>query len=242
MAKPKQRKILKYGLYFERPKREPGAPKDNFTEDDFSLSIEFAMIAKGGRFKHGDRMCGHGLPYHIKEAKKLLWPDQYWHRWTHLITDTWLEKPGRTGCFGPSSSQKSFTFTRDGLVLFYARPNETTGLISSTTRDALARRIWDYVVSSDKAARKRFSWLPGSLIESKMMLLADASDEDGRSFKNGIVGVATKRGGQWQGLEEYVGVKNEVVFVIGDEDPIRHVLNRYRRSVAVVDRGNSFLV
>lgn len=212
MPKPgKHKSVLRYGTQWLYPKGV------KILEADFELQIEFEMIKRGGRFKNGDRMCGEGLPFHVKKAMKMLWPEMYWHRWTDLIVDTWLNKIGRTGCFGPSSSQKSFTFTRAGLVLFYARPDGTTGLISSTTRDALARRIWDYVVSSDKAARSRFPNLPGSLIESKMMLLADESDTEGRSVKNGIVGVATKKGGQWQGLEEYVGLKNEVVFVIGDE-------------------------
>lgn len=148
---------------------------------------------------------------------RMAWPDMYWHRWTDLLLEEFLKHPGRTGCFGPSSSQKSFLFSRAALTMFYARPHGTTVLISSTTLDALKRRIWDYVVSSDKSARRIFPWLPGSLIESKLMLLADASDADGRSFKNGVVGVACRKGGQWQGLEEYVGTKNEVVILVADE-------------------------
>lgn len=207
------------------PRRnKPGKFKDvikygcSFHRDDDPLAIELAFVAKLGKFQYKGAWFGNGLAYHVKEAMKLLWPDDmYWHRWTNLIVDEWMSGVGRVGCFGPSSSQKSFVFTRIGLVLFYARPHGTTGLISSTTLEALKRRIWDYVVSADKSARKRHPWLPGSLIESKLMLLADESNEEGRSFKNGIVGVAAKKGGAWQGLEEYVGLKNEVVFVIADE-------------------------
>jgi hypothetical protein len=79
------------------------------------------------------------------------------------------------------------------------------------------KRVWDYIVSSDRSARQKYKWLPGSLIESSLKLLADPSDADGRSMKNGIHGVACKRGGQWQGLEEYVGIKNDVVILICDE-------------------------
>lgn len=200
----KQQRVIKYGCYIPA--------------DADPLQVELAFIAKLGRWQAEGKWCGKGLAYHVKEAMKLLWPeDMYWHRWTNMIVDEWMSGTGRLGCWGPSSSQKSFVFTRIGLTLFYARPHGTTGLISSTTRDALMRRIWDYVVSGDKSARKRHPWLPGSLIESKLMLLADESDADGRSFKNGIIGVAAKRGGAWQGLEEYVGLKNEVVFVIADE-------------------------
>lgn len=142
----------------------------------------------------------------------------YHHRWTDLITEQFLKSTGRTGCFGPSNAQKSMPFSRCALSLFYGRPHGTTVLISSTTLDALKRRIWDYVVSSDKEARKNLPFeLPGSLIESKLMLLADPSAEEGRSFKNGIVGVACRSGGQWKGLQEYIGAKNEVMVVIADE-------------------------
>lgn len=205
MPKPGVHKqVLKYGLLVPTNK-DP-------------LDLEFLCIRMGGRWKgpHGD-WCGKGMAYHVKEAKKLIWPNEDRHRWTHLITDTWLQSPGRTGIFGPSSSSKSWTTSRDALVMFYANPHKTTVLISSTTRDALTRRIWDYVVSSDKLAREERPWLPGSLIESKLMLLADDKAEEGRSFKNGIVGVPCKSGGQWNGIEAYVGCKNEVVIVIADE-------------------------
>lgn len=188
------------------------------------LRIELACIKEGGSWTYKGRKCGHGLPFHVKKAMKLLWPDMEWHRWADVIVDEFLARPKRTACWGPASSGKSFVFSRAALVMFYARPQGTTVLISSTTRDALQRRIWDYVVSSDKAARdlhrdprSRKSWLPGSLIESKMMLLADAKDEDNRSFKDGIVAVACKVGNTFRGMSEYIGTKNEVVILVCDE-------------------------
>lgn len=182
------------------------------------IHIELACIKMLGKWtnKRGER-CGKGLPYHVLEAMKILWPEMYVHRWTELMVETFLSHPGRTGIIGPSSSQKSCTISRASLVMFYARPKGTTVLISSTTRDALTRRVWDYVVSSDRAARKLFDWLPGSLIESKLMLLADPSNTDGRSLKDGIIGVALKSGGQWQGIENLVGAKNDVMIVVCDE-------------------------
>lgn len=198
---------LRYGLRFQKPKGE------KHTEAEWNLRIELLMISHGGKYNG----LGEGLPFHVKRAMKMMWPTMEWHRWSDLIVDEFLKSPGRTACFGPSSSGKSFVFSRAALTMFYAKPDGTTVLISSTTRDALTRRIWDYVVSSDKAAREQFDFLPGSLIESKLMLLADESDADGRSFKNGVVGIACKKGGQWQGLEEYVGTKNDVVILVADE-------------------------
>lgn len=180
--------------------------------------LELSCIKLLGNWESNTgRKCGCGLPYHVKAFMRLAWPDMEWHRWSDLLVEEFLKSPGRTACFGPSSSGKSFVFSRCALTMFYARPKGTTVLISSTTRDALTRRIWDYVVSSDKSARKVFSWLAGSLIESKLMLLADPSTEEGRSFKDGIVGVACKKGGTWQGISEYVGSKNEVMILIADE-------------------------
>lgn len=204
MPKPNKHKtILRYGC--------------RVAADTDPLNLEFHFIKNLGYYYFEGKRYGKGLAYHVTEAMRLLWPDMEWHRWAHLLVDEFLRSPGRTACYGPSSSGKSFVFSRCALVMFYARPKGTTVLVSSTTRDALTRRIWDYIVASDKDARKRFEWLPGSLIESKLMLLADAASAEGRSFKDGVVGVACKRGGQWQGLEEYVGVKNDVVILICDE-------------------------
>lgn len=195
--------LLKYGCYWK-------AGTD-------PLEIEFEAIRRLGKWTFRDRKCGHGLPFHVKQAIRLLWPRRYWHRWSDLICDTFLKEPGRTGCFGPSSSQKSHHFTQCALVLFYARPKGTTVLISSTTRDDLQRRIWGYVVELDKEAREMYPDLPGHFIESEMKLLADSKDVEGRSKKDGVMGVACKKGGQWEGLESYVGTKNDVFVMVCDE-------------------------
>lgn len=181
------------------------------------LDIELECIRRGGRFEQHGRKCGEGLPFHVKQAIRLLWPNRYWHRWHDLLNGAFLKEPGRTGVWGPSSSQKSHYFTQAGLVMFYARPKGTTVLISSTTREDLQRRIWGYTVELDKEARSLHPDLPGHFIESEMKLLADSKDVDGRSKKDGVIGVACKKGGQWEGLESYVGTKNEVMILICDE-------------------------
>lgn len=103
------------------------------------------------------------------------------------------------------------------LAMFYARPKGTTVLISSTTLDDLQRRIWGYVVELDKEARETYPDLPGHFIESKLMLLADGKDVDGRSKKDGVIGVACRKSGQWEGLQAYVGTKNDVMLLVCDE-------------------------
>jgi hypothetical protein len=188
--------------------------------------IELACIKRLGSWidpKNG-RRCGNGLAFHMTEFLKLAWPTMDFHRWTELEIEEFC-RGGRLGVFGPSSSGKSFVFTRCALTLFYACPGTsesdaddgTTVIISSTTLPALHRRIWDYVVSSHRAAKRVMPFLPGHLIESRTMLLADEAATEGRSYKNGIIGVACKKGGKWQGLEEYVGIKNKVFVLIADE-------------------------
>lgn len=185
--------------------------------DTDPLEIEFECIRRFGSWEFRGRKCGNGLPFHVKQSMRLLWPDMDFHRWTELIVDEFLKSPGRTAVFGPSSSSKSFTFSRAALVMFYARPKGTTVLISSTTLDALKRRIWGYVTDSDKQARARYPHLAGSMIESKLMLLADEATEEGRSFKDGIVGVACRVSGQFRGMDAYIGSKNEVMILVCDE-------------------------
>jgi len=195
---------LKYGSLWPR-KMDP-------------LAIEFVAIQHMGKWKNkrGEK-CGSGLAHHVMEAVRLMWPDTYWHKWNEKMIFPELCKPGRLAIFGPSSTGKSLCFSQFALTMFYARPKGTTVIISSTTLDALKSRIWGYVTSFDKSARKLYPWLPGSMIESSQKLLADPSTEEGRSFTDGVMGVALKRGGTWQGMADLVGRKNEVMILGCDE-------------------------
>jgi len=196
-----------------------------FWGTDNAAAIELGCIARLGNWKDEEgKDCGNGLFHHVYEFQKIAWPSKYWHRWNRDLLLPELCKPGRLAIFGPSSSGKSLEFSMFALTMFYARPKGTpdrpggtTVLISSTTLPSLKRRIWGYVVEMNKEARRNIPGLPGHLIESSQMLLADPSTADGRSYKDGIVGVACRSGGKWQGLEEYVGTKN-AVFILGADE------------------------
>jgi len=210
-----------------RPKtvEKYGEVWDVFGNDD-DARIELGAVAQMGTWKGKQgQPCGKGLFYHVRAFQKLAFPDKYWHRWNEGLILPELCKTGRLALFGPSSTGKSLEFSAFALSMFYARPIATTVIISSTTLDALRRRIWDYVVQLHKSAKKVFPWLAGHLIESKNMLLAQPATEDFRSLKSGILGVACKRGGQWQGLEEYIGTKagdlseeQSGVFILGADE------------------------
>lgn len=183
--------------------------------------IELAFIKGGGylnvKVKGVTRQFGKGLAHHVEAFQRLAWPWKYWHRWNRDLILPELCKRGRLAIFGPSSTGKSIEAVFFGLTMFYARPKGTTVIFSSTTLSALDRRIWGYALEFDQKARKLHPWLPGHPLESKRMLLADGKHEEGRSFKDGVIGVACKRGNSWQGLEEYIGTKNDVFILIVDE-------------------------
>ncbi len=184
MATRQTKTILKYGAVW-RADADP-------------LAIELECIRNLGKWEFRGRRCGEGLSFHVKRAIKLIWPDMLWHRWCDMMCDEFC-KGGRLAIFGPSSSWKSYVLSRCAQVIFYAFPgvedDEQSGctcIISSTTLAGLHKRVWDYVLSGHRSAKKRYPWLPGNLIESKTMLLADDKDVEGRSYKNGIIGVACK--------------------------------------------------
>lgn len=185
------------------------------TADD--AKIELAMIRTWGYKELNGKRYGNGLAYHVLQFQKIAWPWKYWHRWNEKLILPELCNPGRLALFGPSSSGKSLEPSFFVLTMFYARPHGTTAIVSSTTLGSLDRRIWGYMVEFHRKAKKVLPWLPGHMIESKRMLLADSKDVDGRSFKDGIMGVACKKGTQWQSLSEYIGTKNEVFILHADE-------------------------
>lgn len=194
---------IKYGLVWE-------------TADDAAIELE--MIRCWGYKEYKGRRYGLGMAHHVIAFQKIVWPWKYWHRWNEGLIVPELCKPGRLAIWGPSSTGKSQEAMDFGLTMFYARPKGTTILASSTELDSLDRRIWGYCMAQHKKAKAIVDWLPGHTIESKRMLLADPKHVEERSKKDGIIGVACKKGNQWQGLSSYIGLKNEVVILLSDEN------------------------
>lgn len=183
------------------------------------LARELDMIRNGGRWKdrHG-RMVGNGLLFHWKEAIKHLWPDVKFHKWNTLIIEQYLAN--RTiVIIGPASSGKTHSAAVCALLDYYAHPVTTTVIVCSTTKERLEDRIWGEIKKLHKIATKRFGWLPGHLIESRQRLVSDDNDEasEGRDFRNGLVGVPCKKGGDYVGLGDFAGLKNKRVRLFGDE-------------------------
>jgi hypothetical protein len=190
-----------------------------FSAGTSDVEIEMQMIRRGGQWKgkHGD-LIGNGMFFHFKQLETLLWgPSKVWHRWNELQLQEYLTH--RTiGILGPSSSGKTNGAATDVLADWYCFPNCTTVLICSTTTERLQDRIFGEIKKYHRMAKSKFPKLPGHLIEGRLRIVSDGrTAEDGRDFRNGICGVPFKRGGNFQGLEDFIGIKNKRMRMIADE-------------------------
>jgi hypothetical protein len=188
------------------------------TTDEFQ--IHKAMFKAGGYMTVGGVKYGEGEWFHFKGMVKALWPKFDWHEWSELLLKTFVENK-EIGIMGPGSSGKTFCSAAFALTMFYCWPEGTSIIMSSTTRQGLQLRIWGAIKELNKEAKKRRSWLPGKVVESACMLVnedeMDAEMKTGNDFRDGIIGVACKVGGQFVGLSNYVGLKNARVILIADE-------------------------
>ncbi len=184
------------------------------------IAIEMAAIRYGGewRIKSTGAQCGMGLPYHFRAFISMLWPDHIWHRWNILQLESYL-KYRIIGEMGPASSGKTHSAAIHALADYYAWAECTTILVSSTEREMLEMRVWGEIKRLHKSAKERYNWLPGELIESRQRIVTDDRSmfAEGRDFRNGICGVPCKKGGEYQGLGSFAGIKNKRVRMVADE-------------------------
>ena len=205
-------RFLKYGLWW------PASVSP--------LSIERDMITHGGQWqaKNDGRTVGEGLFYHFRKFQEIAWPGRIWesgpfkNHWAEKCLEVYLNYT-YIGVMGCAASGKSDSFGCNVLTDWYAHSSCTTGLVTSTDRDSLEIRIWGMIKKYHKLIKRDFAWIPGHLIEGRQRLVADARNEftEGRDFKNGIMGVACKKGNQYVGLGSMIGIHNKRVRMIADE-------------------------
>lgn len=189
------------------------------------IAVELSMIKHGGQWtqKNGE-LAGEGLFFHMRRFQELVWPDKIWRKgpfvnyWAEKILETWIEAK-YFGIMGCAASSKSDSLASIVLSDWYAFPDCTTTLVTSTDLKSLERRIWGYVKGYHRRAKSMRDWIPGHLIEGKQMIIQDPRHEfeEGREFKNGIMGVACLKGNQFVGLGPLVGVHNKRVRLVADE-------------------------
>lgn len=183
------------------------------------IQIEIEMIRRGGRFQKKDRTwVGEGLFHHYKQLETLLWPEKEWHKWNLMQLELWL-KHRTVVVLGAASTGKTHSAATDHLADYYCFPDCTTVLCCSTTVPRLEDRVWGEIKKYHKLARSRHEWIPGHLTEGKLRITTDSrfDSEDGRDFRNGLIGVAVLRGETYVGIGNFVGIKNKRVRLLGDE-------------------------
>lgn len=183
------------------------------------VNIELFMIRNGGRWlKRSGGYAGEGLFFHHKRLQELLWPFKEWHRWNLMILEE-LINHRFVGILGPASAGKTCEAAVYGLGSYYAFSDQITIMCSSTERERLEDRVWGEIKKFHKIARSQCDWLPGQLLESRQRLLTDErfADVDGRDFRNGMVGIPCKKGGNYVGLGAFSGTKNKKIILIADE-------------------------
>lgn len=205
------------------PKRQSGISLYGtlFPYDD-PAEVELECIRRGGKWKtHSGQERGNGLAFHVQAFAKIVWPWFQWHRWSQMHLRELCQPRHRLAAFGPSSSGKSATTGLVYLIFYFAHPDNTTVLISSTTREELELRIWGEIKMFFREAKEERSWLPGNLTDSKQLITTDGKESEfGRDFRNGIAGRPCKIGNKWvigSGTSPFVGIKNDNVYLAADE-------------------------
>lgn len=189
------------------------------------VSIEASMIRLGGYKKLYDgTRAGNGLFFHFKRFQELVWPEHIWHRWNELELECYLNNR-IIGEMGPASSGKTHSAALNVLTDYYIWSDCTTILVSSTEREMLEMRVWGEIKKYHAMAKARYpDLIPGNLIESRLRIITDSKwdSEDGRDFRNGIVGVPCKKGGSYVGLGSFAGIKNKRLRMVADECHLMH--------------------
>lgn len=194
--------------------------------EDIPLAVELRMIARGGRWtdEEGDTF-GEGTEFHCRKACEMIWPHIDWHRWTELLNKE-VRRPGaKVTCFmGPGSCSKTNTAGWEYLLEYYASPNDTLVLISSTDMRGLELRVWGEIKMLHEMALERYPALPGYLIDSKHCITTDQLEQDeiderikARDLRRGVIGIPTVQGGKSVGLAKWQGVKQKHLRLIADD-------------------------
>lgn len=185
-------------------------------EYETDLEIELGMIRLGAEELAN---VGHTLFEHYRKAQSLLWPSHDHHRWSDLILKTYCEEE-ITVLLGCSDSSKTFSMAKIILVDYWAWPDDTLWLVSTTEGRGSELRVWGVIKDLFNEARREYDFLPGNPIDYLKTITTEEIDEDkreARSLRRGIIIVPCKTGGLTSGLAPYVGIKAPRLRHAGDE-------------------------
>lgn len=173
------------------------------------LEIEFEFIRQGGFIEKQGKKYGEGLKAHHRKAQSLCWPDDDHHRWSDLLLQRITENDICV-IMGSGDSGKSYGVAKFVLIDWWAQPDNTLWLLSSTELRGAELRIWGAIKQLFNRARKLHPYLAGTVLESKHAITTEEISEDGseaRLLTKGLIFIPCKQGGQWVGMGAYAGVK-----------------------------------
>lgn len=184
--------------------------------DGDPLQIEFYMIQRGPDWL---KQHQRNLFDHYKTAHKLLWPEDEQHRWFDLSLKSFCDEE-ITVMMGCGDSSKTYGMSCFALMDYWAFPDKTLWLVSSTEYRGCELRIWGEIKTLFNRARERHPWLAGHPLESMHAITSEEIDDDrefARSLKTGLILVPCKKGNQYVGLATFQGVKSPRLRHAGDE-------------------------
>lgn len=187
-------------------------------DDTDPLQLEFECIRRGGTWENANgEKCGLGKLEHYLNARSMIWPNRYRHRWTELIYKEILQNR-ITILMGAASTQKSSHASEFVLISYWIYPENTAVLVSSTTRDKLDSAVYGEIKMLFKTGLEKHDWLSGHPLEYKQAILTDSlEDVDVRDFRKGIICKPCYVGRSYVGLGVFAGIKQERFFFLCDE-------------------------
>jgi hypothetical protein len=150
--------------------------------------------------------------FHRKSAIPLLWESRHfrWHIWAERALRSFCSSDWVTWT-GPAASGKSANASLFGLIYWLEKPDATSVIMASTTKSALARRLWYYVQDFHSKIRPGTVSI-GQALYSQYMIRFREGD-----MKNGIYGLAVEEGPVEEAMHNLIGYHNERVLLIVDE-------------------------
>ena len=198
------------------------------------------------RFIRGNGLVtAGGVEYRVplftlyRDLQSVLWPDDDHHEWSDLLLKTVLEERFIAVC-GPRDSGKTRGMAKYALCDYFAFPNETLILMSSTDLRGLELRVWGDLKYLWVEARDHWPTAPGNPLDSMYGIFTDTlkEDTDIRDIRKGIICIPCLESGQkWtSGLQKFVGIKQKRRRLIGDE--MQLMQDPYLNVVANLNKGD----
>jgi hypothetical protein len=185
---------------------------------DEPLRLELRCIRLGGRWtRENGEAAGAGTFEHMMNARALMWPKRYRHRWTDLMFHNFIDNDV-TILMGAASVGKTSLAVEYGLLRYLSSPANTLVILSTTTMDKLDIGVYAELMMLWRDARKLYPWLPGNSIAYKRAIATDdLSEDEVRDMRAGCICRPCFTGGRFVGLGTLAGVKQENIVYICDE-------------------------